>query len=214
MLQIKYFTFGPFSENTYVIHDENKKALLIDPGNFSESETQKLHDFIIKNELKIEKILLTHAHIDHVFGLQWASDTFGVHVYMHEAETPVLASNPVSAQRFGLTISPFKGEITYISENDTITMGEETFKIYHVPGHSPGSVAYHHERQNFMISGDVLFQGSIGRTDLPGGNGQQLLDSIRDKLFVLHGDVQVYSGHGPVTTIGFERDFNPFFNRL
>lgn len=210
MLQIQGFVFNFASENTYIIYNENKNAWLIDPGNMNEQETKAIHDFIINNGLNIQKILLTHAHIDHVLGLQWAFDTFKVPVIMHQEDQEVLDMLQMSGMRFGFQINPVKVDTEYINEGDVLELDGEPFKIYHVPGHSPGSVVYHNENQKFMISGDVLFEGSIGRTDLYKGNYDQLIDGIRTKLFILDDETQVFSGHGNPTTIGFEKQYNPF----
>ena len=211
MLKIQSFSFNPFSENTYVVYNENGSAFIIDPGNIHEHESKALQSFINDNELKIQNILLTHAHIDHVLGLQWAYDTFKVPVIMHEIEKEILDRNPMSARQFGFFFKPFEGEISYVSEHETVKLDEDELKVYHVPGHSPGHVAYHCESQKFVISGDVLFEGSIGRTDLYKGNHEQLLESIRTKLFVLDDETKVFSGHGNSTTVGFEKQYNPFF---
>lgn len=210
MLQIQGFVFNFASENTYIIYNENKNAWLIDPGNMNEQETKAISDFIINNGLTIQKILLTHAHIDHVLGLQWAFDTFKVPVIMHQEDQEVLDMLQMSGMRFGFQINPVKVDIKYINEGDVLDLDGEQFKIYHVPGHSPGSVVYHNENQKFMISGDVLFEGSIGRTDLYKGNYDQLIEGIRTKLFILDEETQVFSGHGNPTTIGFEKQYNPF----
>ncbi|MCW3160057.1 MBL fold metallo-hydrolase [Chryseobacterium oryctis] len=211
MLQIQGFVFNFASENTYILYNENKNAWLIDPGNMNEQETQAIDNFITEKELKIQKILLTHAHIDHVLGLQWAFDKFKVPVNMHKEDKEVLDMLQASGVRFGFKVDPVNVEIEYINEGDELNLDGEKFKIYHVPGHSPGSVVYHNEQQKFMISGDVLFEGSIGRTDLYKGNYEQLIDGIRTKLFVLDDETQVFSGHGNPTTIGFEKQYNPFF---
>ncbi len=211
MLQVKSFPFNPFSENTYVVFNENRNAFIIDPGNFSESETAQLQKFIVDHSLTVQKILLTHAHIDHVLGLQWAFDTFNVPVLMHDLDQEILDRNPMDANRFGFFFKPFVGEIQYLKENDTVSLNADTFRVLHVPGHSPGSIVYYSEASNLMISGDVLFEGSIGRTDLYRGNHEQLIKNITTKLFVLEGNTEVYSGHGNPTSIGFEKDHNPFF---
>lgn len=211
MLHIRTFTFNPFSENTYVVYNELKNAYLIDPGNLSEAETEALAKFIADENLKIQNILLTHAHIDHVLGLQWGYDTFNVPVLMHEMDKELLDRNPMSAKQFGFFFKPFEGKIEYISESDMLSLDSDKFIILHVPGHSPGSVAFYSEAQQFLISGDVLFEGSIGRTDLYKGNPGQLLESVKTQLFVLGDETKVYSGHGNPTTIGFERNHNPFF---
>lgn len=211
MLHIKSFAFNPFSENTYIVFNENKNAFIIDPGDFSEVENNILNQFIIDNELKVQNILLTHAHIDHVLGLQKAFDKYKVPILMHELEKEILDRNPMDANRFGFFFKPFEGEISYLNENEIISVDEDDFKILHVPGHSPGHIAFYSEAQKFIISGDVLFEGSIGRTDLYKGDPQELLKSIREKLFVLEDETKVYNGHGNPTTVGFEKSYNPFF---
>jgi len=210
MFQIQAFVFNFASENTYVLFNENKNAWLIDPGNMNEQETQSISNFITENNLNIQKIVLTHAHIDHVLGLQWAYDTFKVPVTMHKDDKEVLDMFQISGMRFGFTLDHIKVDLNYIKEGDELDFDGEKFKIYHVPGHSPGSVVYHNETQKFMISGDVLFEGSIGRTDLYKGNYDQLIEGIKTKLFVLDEETQVFSGHGNPTTIGFEKQYNPF----
>jgi glyoxylase-like metal-dependent hydrolase (beta-lactamase superfamily II) len=211
MLHIKSFAFNPFSENTYIVFNENKNAFIIDPGDFSEVENNILNQFIVDNELKVQNILLTHAHIDHVLGLQKAFDKYNVPILMHEMEKEILDRNPMDANRFGFFFKPFEGEISYLNENEIISVDEDEFKILHVPGHSPGHIAFYSEAQKFIISGDVLFEGSIGRTDLYKGDAQELLKSIREKLFVLEDETKVYNGHGNPTTVGFEKSYNPFF---
>ncbi|MBK1897896.1 MBL fold metallo-hydrolase [Chryseobacterium paridis] len=210
MLQIQAFVFNFASENTYILYNENKNAWLIDPGNMNEQETNLISNFIKDNELKIQKILLTHAHIDHVFGLQWAHDTFKLPIHMHQADQEILDMLQMSGMRFGINIDPVKVDVEYINEGDELDFDGEKFKIYHVPGHSPGSIIFHNENQKFMISGDVLFEGSIGRTDLYKGNYDQLINGIKTKLFVLDDETQVFSGHGNPTSIGFEKQYNPF----
>ena len=210
MFQIQAFVFNFASENTYVLFNENKNAWLIDPGNMNEQETKAVESFIAENGLKIEKIILTHAHIDHVLGLQWAFDTYKVPVTMHQDDKEVLDMLQASGIRFGFQIPAVNVDLEYVNEGDELDFDGEKFKIYHVPGHSPGSVVYHNETQKFIISGDVLFEGSIGRTDLYKGNYEQLIEGIKTKLFVLDDKTQVFSGHGNPTTIGFEKQYNPF----
>jgi len=210
MFQIKAFVFNFASENTYVLFNENKNAWLIDPGNMSEQETRVLQNFIKENELNVVKIVLTHAHIDHVLGLQWAFDTYKVPVTMHKDDQEVLDMFQISGMRFGMELDHINVNIEYINEDDELDFDGEKFKIYHVPGHSPGSVVYHNDNQKFIISGDVLFEGSIGRTDLYKGNYDQLIEGIKTKLLILDEDTQVFSGHGNPTKIGFEKQYNPF----
>lgn len=210
MLHIKSLAFNPFSENTYVVFNDRQNAFVVDPGNFSDTETQSLEKFIAENKLKIRNILLTHAHIDHVLGLQWAFDKYKVPVLMHELDFEVLERNPMSARQFGFFFKPFEGEIKYLNENDTVSLDEDELKVLHIPGHSPGSVGFYSKSQKFAVCGDVLFEGSIGRTDLYKGDHAQLLDSIRTKLFTMDDETKIYNGHGNPTTVGFEKQYNPF----
>ena len=211
MLYIHIFRFNPFSENTYVLFNDQKNGVIIDPGNWNEKENEILENFIKEKEISIKNILLTHAHIDHVLGLQWAFDTYKVVVKMHEEEKDVLDRNPMSARNYGFDFKPFVGDIELLNEGEKYFIDEDCFEIFHVPGHSPGSIAFYNEAQKFIISGDALFQGSIGRTDLYRGNHEQLLESIRTKLFTLPEETEVFSGHGNATQIGFEKNHNPFF---
>lgn len=210
MLHIKTFAFNPFSENTYIIYNDDKEAFIIDPGNFQIHETQQIESFLDDNQLKVKNILLTHAHIDHVLGLQWAYDKYDVPVLLHLNDKELLDRAPMSAMQFGFAFTPFVGNLEFLNDGDVIKLGDGEFKILFVPGHSPGSIAFYNEKEGFVISGDVLFYGSIGRTDLYKASYEQLIDSIKTKLLVLNPDTKVYSGHGDPTTIGFEKDFNPF----
>lgn len=211
MLNIQSFVFNFASENTYIIYNDNKNAWLIDPGNMNAKETQTIEKFVLDNGLNIQKILLTHAHIDHILGLQWAFDTYKVPVLMHKEDKEVLDMFQISGMRFGIDLEHINVDLQYIEEGDELELDGEVFTVYHVPGHSPGSVVYHNKIQKFIISGDVLFEGSIGRTDLYKGNYEQLIEGIKSKLFVLDDETKVFSGHGNPTKIGFEKEYNPFF---
>lgn len=211
MIHIEKFTFNPFSENTYILYDDDQNAFIVDPGNIQDHETKALADFIENHQLKVQNIILTHAHIDHVLGLQWAYDTYKKAVIMHQTEKEVLDRNPMTASNYGFFMKPMDVDIEYVKEGDVLRLGIEELKIYEVPGHSPGHIAFHNEEGKFVISGDVLFEGSIGRTDLFKGDHEQLLKSIREKIFVLDPETKVYSGHGNPTTVGFEKQYNPFF---
>lgn len=211
MLHIQSFAFNPFSENTYIVFNDNKNAFIIDPGNFTTEETQTLQKFIADKELKVQNILLTHAHIDHVLGLQTVYDHYKVPVLMHQLEQEVLDRNPMDANRFGFFFKPFVGEIQYLKEDEILKLDDDQFKVLHVPGHSPGHIAFYNEAQKFMISGDVLFEGSIGRTDLYKGNSEQLITNITSKIFPLPEETRVFNGHGNPTTVGFEKNHNPYF---
>lgn len=211
MLHLETFCFNPFSENTYVLYNDEKKGVIIDPGNFNEKENQILESFIKEKDIQIQDILLTHAHIDHVLGLQWACDTYNVSVKMHEEDHELLKRNPLTAKNYRFSFAPFTGNIAFIQEGQQYGIGEDILEIFHIPGHSPGSIAFYSKDQNFVISGDALFQGSIGRTDLYRGDYAQLISSISEKLFTLPEPTEVYSGHGASTQIGMEKQHNPFF---
>lgn len=210
MLNVETFTLNPFSENTYLIYNEEKEAFLIDPGNMPDAETKLLADFIKSNELKIQNILLTHAHIDHVLGLQWAYNEFKVPVLIHPNEIEILEKAPFTAKNYGFFFPAFKGEIQIIKEGVELKLGSDRFEIFDVPGHSPGSVAFYNKKDEFVISGDALFMMSIGRTDLYKGNYEQLITSIKTKLLTLPESTKVFSGHGKSTSVGFEKAHNPF----
>lgn len=210
MLNVESFTFNPFSENTYLVYNDEKETFLIDPGNMPEAETEILSNFISSKGLKIQNILLTHAHIDHIIGLQWAYDTYKVPILIHSDEIEILERAPLTAKNYGFFFPAFKGEIQHIKNGDEIKLGPETFKVLDVPGHSPGSVAFYSENNEFVISGDALFMMSIGRTDLYKGNYDQLISSITNQLLTLSENTKVYSGHGEMTSVGFEKEHNSF----
>ena len=210
MLTLQQFTFNPFSENTYILYSDKGNAFLIDPGCSTHSEEQQLRTFIAENGLTIEKILLTHAHIDHVFGLQWACDTYALPVHLHPYEKEILERNPSDARLFGFTFPEFDGQMVEIDIDTILYIDDTQITLRFVPGHSPGSLAFYVEREAFIISGDALFRRSIGRTDLYKGNTEQLLSSIRSQLLTLPEQTKVYSGHGLPTSIGEEKQHNPF----
>lgn len=210
MFLVKVFTFNPMQENTYLLYNEQKDCMIIDPGCYYDEERETLASFIGSNALIPKLLLNTHCHLDHVFGNKWVAEKYGLKLHLHENEKPVLDYAPTSGLMWNLPFDNYKGDVLYIRENDMITLGEDVLEVLFTPGHSPGSVAFYCKRQEFLIGGDVLFRASIGRTDLPGGDYQTLLKSIRGKLFVLPDDVKVYPGHGDPTTIGFEKKNNPF----
>jgi glyoxylase-like metal-dependent hydrolase (beta-lactamase superfamily II) len=212
MLQIKQFTFSPMAENTFVLYNEDGKACIIDPGCYFPAEKKELSDFLEKNGLQVTKVLLTHTHLDHVFGLKWAVDTYGCTPYMHPLEQPVLDRGPQMGSFYGLIYPAYTGSTIPVAEGEIIYHGKDLLKVIFAPGHSPGHVCYYCNAQQFIIGGDVLFQGSIGRTDLPGGHHETLLQNIRTKLFVLPEQTVVHCGHGPSTTIGEEKRNNPYFH--
>ena len=210
MLTIKTFTFNPYQENTYLLYNESGNAIIIDPGMYGEQEQQELLAFIANNNLKPTFLLNTHCHIDHVLGNSFVHENFGLLPQFHEGEVPILVAVQNYAPQMGIRydISPI-GE-TFLNEDDPIYLDNDELKVILAPGHSPAHICFYSANQKFLIGGDVLFRNSIGRTDLPGGNHQQRLDSIKTKLYTLPDDTIVYPGHGPSTTIGFEKNSNPF----
>lgn len=210
MLQVKAFTFSPIQENTYVLYDEQGKAIIIDPGCYFSAEQETLKNFIKDTKLQPVQLLNTHCHLDHVFGNKWVHDVFGLELYLHPREQAVLERAPFSGERWGLPFENYTGPLHFLEEGDTVWLGNDALQVILAPGHSPGSICFYCKEQGFLIGGDVLFYESIGRSDLPGGDHATLLKSIREKLFVLPDDVKVYSGHGPATTIGHEKRNNPF----
>ena len=210
MLKIKVFTFSPIQENTYVLYNENNECLIIDPGCYFPEEQQELKAFLDKNGLKPKKLLNTHCHLDHVFGNKFIAENYDLTLHLHPKEEVVLQFAPTSGLMYEMPFDNYQGEFIFLHEGDKVTLGDDELEIIHVPGHSPGSICFYCKAQNFIIGGDVLFNGSIGRTDLPMGDHQTLITGIRQKLFFLPDDIIVYSGHGPETTIGEEKKSNPF----
>jgi glyoxylase-like metal-dependent hydrolase (beta-lactamase superfamily II) len=212
MLTIKLFTFNPVQENTYVVYNEKGECCIIDPGCYFTNERNELKNFISQQRLLPKYLLNTHCHLDHVFGNKFVHDEYGLTLHFHKDEKLVFDHAPASGLMFGLPVDQYKGEIIYIDEGDTISLGDDIFEILLTPGHSPGSVSFYCKAQQFVVAGDVLFKLGIGRTDLPGGSFETLVNSIRTKLFSLPEEVIVYPGHGPSTTIAFEKANNPFLD--
>lgn len=212
MLQIKLFEFSPIQENTYVLYNEFNDCLIIDPGCYYDDEKDELVNFLIKMDLKPKMLLNTHCHLDHVFGNKFIAEKFGLTLQIHRNEKLVLDFAPKSGLLYNLPFDNYNGDFIYLEEGNKILLGNDELTVIEAPGHSPGHICFYSAAQHFIISGDVLFKRSIGRTDLPGGNHETLLKNIREKLFTLPGETKVYSGHGPVTTIGEEKNQNPFFN--
>lgn len=210
MLAVKSFTFSPVQENTYVLHNEQGQCCIIDPGCYFPKEREELKTGIVKTGLEPVLLLNTHCHLDHVFGNKFVHDTWGLSLHLHEKEKPVLDFAPQAGQLWQLPFDNYKGPLVYLKEGNIIKVGEEELEIRFVPGHSPGSVAFYHQEGGFIIGGDVLFNLGVGRTDLPGGDFDTLVNSIQTQFFTLPDDTKVYSGHGPVTTVGFEKMNNPF----
>lgn len=210
-MKVEYFTFNPFQENTYLVYDETTECIIIDCGCSHKSEEERLQKFIESEGLKPVRYIQTHCHIDHVMGNKFVFDTYGLEPEYHADEKSTLDAAEFVARQYMLPFEKGPDGKASIEEFDEIKFGNSSLRVLFTPGHSPGSVSLYSADHEFVIAGDVLFQMSIGRTDLPGGNHEQLLESIREKLFTLPENTKVYAGHGPPTEIGFEKVHNPFF---
>lgn len=210
MLKIRSFVFNAFQENTYVLYDETKQCVVIDPGCFDEHERSALADFIKDEGLEVVLLLNTHCHVDHVLGNYFVKEKYRTKLLIHAADSATLKAVQVYAPGYGLHGYQSTEPDGFLDEGDIVKFGTQSLKVLFVPGHAPGHIAFYNAESKVIIAGDVLFYNSIGRTDLPGGNFNTLIDSIHNKLFTLPDDVTVYPGHGPETTIGFEKRTNPF----
>lgn len=210
MIQIQSFTFSPIQENTYVLYDETGECVIIDPGCYDERERLILSEFIEEKRLKPVKLLNTHCHLDHIFGNGFVSGKYNLLPEFNKNDQKIFEAFAATCGLYGLNCDPSPPASKFLDEGDVIEFGNSSLEIVFTPGHSPGSITFYNKEQKFMIAGDVLFYGSIGRTDLPGGSFEVLMNSIKTKLFPLGDDFKVYSGHGPETNIGFERKNNPF----
>jgi len=210
MLTVRSFTFNPVEENTYVLYNENNRCCIIDPGCYFPEERDELKTAIEKAQLEPVLLLNTHCHLDHVFGNKFIHDTWKLPLHLHEKEKPMLDLAPASGEMWQLPFDGYNGPLVYLTPGEKIKIDGDELEILFTPGHSPGHVCFYHAAGGFVIGGDVLFNGSIGRTDLPGGDYQTLINSIQTQLFTLPDETKVYSGHGPMTTIGFEKMNNPF----
>ena len=213
MIKVEFFTFSPIQENTYLLSNDNDSAIIIDPGCYFSAEEETLKNHITHRGLKPKLLLNTHCHLDHVFGNKWVANTYGLELHIHPQEEQMLQLAPVSGVKWGLTFDNYSGPLHFIHHGDVIHLDNDELQVILAPGHSPGSVCFYNKAQGFVIGGDVLFKGSIGRTDLPFGNHAQLLQSIEEQLFVLPDDTIIYPGHGAATTIGEEKKNNPFFHK-
>lgn len=212
MIQIQRFVFNPFEENTYILFNETNDCIIIDPGCLHSSEKEEIVRFIKNENLKPVRLLNTHCHIDHVFGNSFIANQYNLGLEIHKNDLAVLHSLPQVSHLYGFSAEGSVEPSKFLDEGDKIVFGNSSLDILFTPGHSPGSICFVSQEDKFVIAGDVLFYGSIGRTDLPGGDHETLLNSIRSKLFQLADDFVVFSGHGPETSIGFEKRNNPFLN--
>ncbi len=210
---IQHFTFNHFEVNCSVIFDQTKECVLVDVCCQTDRERQKLLNFINENELIVKHILLTHAHIDHVCGAGWATKEFNLPLEMHKDGDKLMRIIDAQAEMMGFNIEGLNNiSIKYISKEDIIKYGNSELIIFETPGHCAGSLCFYNKKENFVITGDVLFANSIGRTDLPTGNFDDLMKSIKENLFTLPNNTICICGHGTTTTIGYEKENNPFIN--
>lgn len=210
MIKVHKLTFNPFSENTYLLSDETNECVIIDPGCYFSEERELLKNYIQENKLKPTKLWNTHCHLDHVFGNFFVSEEWGLELGMHKLDLPTLKHMPIAANMYGVTGYQESPEPSYfIKEGSFIEFGKSKLEVLFTPGHAPGHIVFYSKEDQFVINGDVLFQGSYGRYDLPGGDFDVLKKSITEVMFSLPDETVVYSGHGNETTIGAERHTNP-----
>ena len=211
-MKIKTFEFNPLGVNTYVLYDRTGECIVVDASCFFPDENKLLLNFILDNNLVVKHLVNTHLHFDHIFGVNFLASQFGLKLLVHRDDIVLLENLSQQLQLFGFNTNvDYRPEIGgFLAENDVVSFGEQQLKVLHVPGHSPGSIVFYNEKEKLALVGDVLFKGSIGRTDLLEGSFEQLTEGIRTKLFTFPDDTEVYPGHGPKTTIGQERRYNPF----
>lgn len=210
-MQVKSLTFNPFQENTLILYDETGECAIVDPGMLTSDEEDLLTTTIQELGLKPVKLLQTHLHLDHVFGTGFVAGHYHLKPEAHEADLPFIAQHKEYARSFGVEVAanPPAPEVL-LKDGDELKFGQTVLQVRHIPGHSPGGIVFYNEKAGIVIAGDALFSGSVGRSDLPGGNQEQLIAAIHEKLMSLPDEVVVYPGHGPKTTIGQERHSNPY----
>jgi len=210
MIKTETFTFNDFQVNTYVLYSESGDCLVIDPAFYGPEEQQQLMQFIKEKQLTVTGQANTHCHVDHILGIRFLQENYGVPFRAHPDELPVVRHTHVMADMFGWTMDPIDTIDEPVREGESLQLGDRELQVLPVPGHSPGSIAFYAPKEGFVITGDALFLNSIGRTDLPGGDHDTLIHSIRTRLMILPPETVVFPGHGPSTTIGFEKENNPF----
>jgi glyoxylase-like metal-dependent hydrolase (beta-lactamase superfamily II) len=210
-MNIHTLPLNPWQVNTYILSDKTGECVIIDPGCFSEDEQKQLTDFITENNLKPVRLLHTHLHLDHVFGTRFVYEKYNLKPEAHPGDEFFIGATKDYASQFGVTLEENPPELgNRLNEGDEVIFGNSILKVIHVPGHSPGGITFFNEKEKTLIAGDVLFRDSIGRTDLPGGDYDTLISNIKTKLLSLPGETVVYPGHGPETSIEYEKNSNPF----
>jgi len=210
-MKVKIFVVNPFEMNCYLYYNEkSKEGIIIDPGASDDSEKKLITGFLKENGVNLKHIINTHGHIDHILGNKWAKDTFQVPVMMHKKDLEFLQRGKEQAAQFGLSFPELPQPDVFLEENDIVEFDDCSLKVLHTPGHSPGGICLVDERERIIFAGDTIFRNSIGRTDLQGGDIDELLASINNKLFKYNDDYTIYPGHYEPTTIGEEKESNPF----
>ena len=210
MIKVEKFVVNPLGEHSFILSDETGGCIFIDPGFYYEEEYQEVLDYIESYNLTPVKIVNTHCHFDHIMGVEFIRNKFKIPFCAHADDSFWIENATPQAEMFGFKMDAVAPVDAFLTENEFVEFGNTKLQIIHVPGHSPGHLVFYSEKDKILIAGDVLFYGSIGRTDLPGGNYQTLISNIKNKLFVLPDDTTVYCGHGPETKLGFEKRTNPF----
>ena len=210
-MKLKSFTFNQFYENTFIVSDSTNDCIIIDPGCYSNDEKNILKKYIEDNNLNPIKLINTHCHIDHILGNKFVARTWGLNLETHQNDIELLENSAEIARLYGfIDYEKSPSTTQFLNEGDIVEFGNSKLKILYTPGHAPGHISLYSKEEKFIISGDVLFKSSIGRTDLPGGDFNVLIESIKTKILCLDDDTVVYCGHGPATTVGYERVNNPF----
>lgn len=212
MLQIKKFTFNPVQENTFIVYDETNEGVIIDAGCYTAKERLAIDTFIAEKQIKPVRLISTHCHFDHIMGVTYLRSRYRLNFETHPNEAPLVEQAVEHGDLFGIPMEPVDAPDAFFKEGDRINFGNSYLQVIEAPGHSPGGVVFYNPDEKIMIAGDVLFYGSIGRTDLPGGSYEMLVNNIKTKLLILPEETIVYSGHGPETSIGFEKRNNPFLS--
>ncbi len=213
MIQVKQLVLNSFQENTYILYDHTGEAIIIDPGCYTQSDIDEVNWFVDSNQLVVKQLILTHGHIDHILGIESLKELYQVNCFVHPDDLPLIEISPKHGLMFGISLEKAPRIDGFLKEGDSISFGKSTIEVIHTPGHSKGGICFFLRDEKILFSGDTLFNGSIGRTDLMGGNYETLIESIVHKLFPLGDDVVVYPGHGNSTTIEYERKNNPFFQK-
>lgn len=213
-MKIDVLTFNPFQENTIVLSDETKECLIVDPGNYGAREDHRLLEFIEENKLKPVLSVATHGHVDHILGVNFVKDTYGIPFALHHKDDFLLKTAASHGAMYGFNIESVPDADIDLGQMDEVRFGNTALKLIETPGHTPGHVCLYDPQEKTLLTGDTLFRESIGRTDLPGGDYSWIMKSILEKIMPLGGDVHIYPGHGPDSTLGHEALYNPFVTEV